>query len=171
MKSYSKCPKSVSEVVQSLIEKFHPNLEHLDVKIDLLFVTSSTAYPVMHGGYPAYAVVRSLGIKDRVMGRGDAEIVIDKEKFEKMADKERAALLDHELYHIEPKKDQFGGFALDGLGRPRLQMKKHDHHFGWFAEIARRHGMNSIEVKQAMLLRREYSQAYFDYATKAPALG
>jgi hypothetical protein len=171
MKSYSKCPKHVTDIVESLIEKFHPQLAHVKLAIDLLFVVSDAAYPVMAGGYPAYAVVRSVSVKDRVKGCGDAEIVIDKEKYEEMDDKERAALLDHELYHIEPKRDKFGGFERDGHGRPRINMKKHDHNFGWFAEIARRHGMNSIEVKQAMVLRREYSQAYFDYNLKTPVIG
>ena len=56
-------------------------------------------------------------------------------------------MLDHELYHIEGHTNADGSAKLDDCGRPYLTLKKHDFHFGGFAEIASRHRGNAFEVK------------------------
>lgn len=165
-KTYDQAPDEVRERLIALIKRFHPDLEKVQVRIDLLMAStdSENGHAVTCGGYPAYAVVRVLGPKERTMERGDAEIVIDRDAYEAMNPATRDALLDHELYHLEVKRDQGGQVKRDDHGRPVLKLRKHDFQVGWFHEIARRHGMASIEVTQATSLKEEQGQVYFEFA-------
>lgn len=152
---YSKAPADVAERVLPLLEKNHFELFQFKLKIDLIFAHSTvdengepTGPAVSHGGYAALAVARNLSTKDRVMGRGDCEIVIDADRWPLLSDPEKDALLDHELEHFQIAKDKEGAPKLDDIRRPKLKIRKHDHQFGWFDNIARRHGLASPEVRQ-----------------------
>lgn len=165
-KTYSRAPDEVTDRVAHLIKCFYPALRAAGVKIDLLSVStdSEDAHALTHAGYPAYAVVRAVGIKERAKGAGDAEITIDEARYITMTSEEKDALLDHEIHHIELKMSKTGMVKLDCRGRPKLGMKKHDYQFGWFREIAERHGRASIEVKQATILFLREKQVLFDFA-------
>jgi hypothetical protein len=67
-------------------------------------------------------------------------------------------LIDHELTHLAKK-----GTIFDPLDRPKLSMRLHDHQFGWFDQIAKRHGRASIEVKQVRAFFESSGQMYFDF--------
>lgn len=154
MKTYDPAPQEVHDRVANLVKRYHLELQEVSIRVDLLMAStdSEEGAAVTHGGYPALAVVKILGPKERAMGRGDAEIVI-----------ERDALLDHELYHLEVKLDRNGRYKLDDHMRPCLKMRKHDFNVGWFHEIARRHGTASVEVQQAVALQEEHEQLYFSF--------
>lgn len=152
---YSKAPQDIADRARPLIEKNHFELFQFKLQIDFIFARATvdtdgmpTGPAVKHGGYPADAVARILTTKDRVMGRGDCEIVIDEDRWMLLTDEEKDALLDHELEHFQIAKDKEGQPKLDDIHRPKLKMKKHDHQFGWFDNIARRHGLASGEVRQ-----------------------
>lgn len=172
MKTYDQAPDEVRDRVIALIKRFHPDLAKVQLRIDLLMAStdSEDADAVTCGGYPAYAVVKILGPKERAMERGDAEIVIDRDEYEAMDGAKRDALLDHELYHLEIKRNKNGQPKMDDHQRPCLKMRKHDFQVGWFHEIARRHGVASIEVTQATALREEQGQVYFDFDVDAERL-
>lgn len=167
MKTYDQAPPETVERVAALIARYHPDLQRVQLRVDLLMASTDAedGDAVTCGGYPAYAVVRILGSKDRAMNRGDAEIVIDRDEYEAMSAAQRDALLDHELYHLELKRDKGGKPKMDDHQRPCLKMRKHDRQFGWFDEVARRHRENSIEVKQATQLREEAGQTYLAFET------
>lgn len=163
MKSYDQAPPEVHERVATLIRRFYPDLDRVGVRIDLLMASTDAedGHAVTHQGYPALAVVKILDLKNRTMDRGDAEIVIDRDAYDGMADEERDALLDHELYHLLTVNDKFGRPKMDDHDRPKLKMRKHDFQVGWFHEIARRHQINSQEVQQAQAFVGEQGQLYF----------
>lgn len=165
MKTYTQASEDVSERVSQLVKRHYPELVENKVKIDLLFVSHDGDGPALvHGGYAAVAVVRSLGPKERAMGRGDAEIVIDEERYHDKNFAERDALIDHELYHLEVRKSRKTGLVkIDGQGRPLLKLRKHDRQFGWFDAIAERHGEASGEVRQALQLKATAGQFYFPF--------
>jgi hypothetical protein len=165
-KIYDKAPQQVHDKVLDLIEKYHPELKELCVNIDLLMVStdSETAPALTHGGYKAAAVVRRTNSKERAHGRGDAEIVIDRDNYDGLDDAEALSLLDHELYHLMPILDKkTGAYKRDEHGRPKLALRKHDRQFGWFDVIASRHGKASYEVKQAEWIKDEAGQVYFGF--------
>lgn len=164
MKTYEICGKAVADRVAAMVRKFHPDLKKIEAKIDLLFVATDADGPALTlHGYACAAVVRIIGKRDRAAGRGDAEIIFDREGYEDMTDAQRDALIDHELYHLLPAKDKNQKFKSDDQGRPVLKMRKHDREYGWFDEIARRHGDNSCEIRQARALVATSGQLYFHF--------
>jgi hypothetical protein len=166
-KTYDLAPPHVHATVRAMMEQFHGELAAYEVKVDLLYAsTDDPEKPaVTLGGYPCYATVRITTAKERAKGHGDAEILIARDKYEEMSDEVRNALIDHELEHLQLKKMKGGDVKRDDHGRPVLKMKKHDHQFGWFNDVARRHGDYSIEMQQAKRLMNADGQLYFGFAT------
>lgn len=163
-KIYDLCPEDVHERVRNLIAKHHPYLASVELKVDLLFVSTTGDGPALTlHGWPALAVVRIIGPKDRAAGRGDAEIVIDRDYFVEAPEDRKLAILDHELTHLQVKRDEDGTFLFDDHHRPRLKMRHHDVQIGWFAEIATRYGDFSVEREQGMKIRAKYGQTFFGF--------
>ncbi len=168
MKTYSKCPDAVAKRATSLIKKFHPDLGIVGLTIDFISVVNDIEGEpaLMLNGYQCAAVVKIIGPKERAIGRADAEIVIDEESYLQMPDETKDALIDHELYHLEVVKNKHGKPRKDQYGRPKLAMRKHDHSYGWFNEIAQRHGSASLECQQSTRLFLAGKQLYFSFALK-----
>lgn len=164
MKTYTPAPDEVHERVTALVSRYYPDLQAVQAKIDILFVTSDQVGSALkHHGYPCSATIRIVGLRDRSKGHGDAEIIIEADKYASLTPESRDALLDHELYHLEPvrdKKTKF--FKIDSHGRPKFKLRLHDRQFGWFDTIATRHGEASVEVNQAKEFFAEAGQLYFD---------
>lgn len=155
MPRFEKAPAEVGQIVERMRDRFHPQLRDAGVTI-----THLMAYPLTdengdskgpalkHNGYPAQAVVKIIGLKERTDGRADAELVIDGDNWDILTDAQRDALIDHELEHLELKYDKDGCLVRDDLERPKLVIRKHDWQFGWFDSVVRRHGKYSIEHRQ-----------------------
>lgn len=155
MPTYRKASAEVNQIVEEMLEKYHGPLRESGIKIECLFAYAltddngdSTGPALKLGGYACNAIVRVLNLKDRTVGRGDAEICIDGDQWDTWSDEQKAALIDHEIEHLELKVDGDNNVVRDDLDRPKLRLKKHDHQFGWFDSIARRHGAASFEVQQ-----------------------
>lgn len=124
---------------------------------------------IHHGGYGAYAFVRLTDLYWQTLLRIDAQIVVDShwwngllERAKTDVEREQAlarrrAVIDHELTHLELVCDKKTGKPVlhPETGRPKLRLRKHDYQFGWFTEVAQRHGVHSVEVQQAGKLRSE----------------
>jgi hypothetical protein len=170
MKTYDHAPARIRERVDALIARYHPDLSGFSVRVDVLVVVSDKPGPALkHHGYDALATIRVLPVKDRAAGRGDAEMLIDLGRYDKeLNEGERDALLDHELYHLKVIKE--GPIAKrDSADRPKLKCRLHDRQLGWFDEIARRHGDNSLERRGARHLFDAAGQDYFPFAAEVTA--
>ena len=164
MKIYNRAPQFVNTRASNIIHRFHPDHKTAGTTVDFLFVSAGEDEPaVMLHGHACYATIRITSAKERALGHADAEMLIDKAKYEEMTSEVQDALLDHEIYHLEVAKDKYGAFEVDDHRRPKLKMRMHDREFGWFDAIAKRHGGNSIEVQQARLFHRQAGQVYFEF--------
>lgn len=147
----------ILDMAREIIEKYHPELKTPDggyvrLCIMLAFQGGDDADhepAVKLHGYPCYAVIKSIPYKQRVDKRADAEITIDKEKWESLTDRQQRALLDHEITHLEIKRDEYGAVDTDDCGRPKLNIRLHDWQLGGFRSIARRYGSEALEVIEA----------------------
>lgn len=153
---YAPAPLEVNELVEQAINEFHPALRDMGVSVDVLFATAERdrngdpkGPALTHNGYPALGMASVTDSKSRAKGLSDCEIVLDGDRWYTLSDREKLALLDHELTHFELKVDRNGVPLRDARGRPMLRLRRHDRQFGWFDEIARRHGEHSVEVQQA----------------------
>ncbi len=154
MATYEKAEPAIAEHVAAVMVRYHGALDDAGVRIDTLMVHARRdAYGDPVGaalklrGVPCMATIRVIGLKDRAAGRGDAEMLLDGDRWDQLGEAEQTAVLDHELTHLELHVGE-GGVKRDDLGRPRLRRREHDHTFGWFDEIVRRHGRSSIEWQQ-----------------------
>lgn len=171
MNKYTAATLDVARRVKRLVKKYHPDLAKARVRIDCVFVTTDgeDGAPVKVNGYPALAAASTVPQKYRPATKADARITIDKEAFEELTDKQKDALLDHELQHFQAVIDE-NTVALDGNDRPRIRMRKHDVQIGFFSVIAQRHGENSQEVIACRALVEHAAEVYlpgFEFAAKA----
>jgi len=162
----------------ALMRMHHRDLITAGVRLDLVFVSEEDEdgeiTPALnHHGAPAYATVRKRSPKDKALGAGDAEIAIDLASWLRLTPEQRDAVLDHELTHLVAVPDAVGDdgrmtIAKTGPdGRPKLRMRHHDFQFGWFSEVAQRHGAASIEQVQAReILSDARGQIIFAFAEK-----
>jgi len=159
MTTYARAQDSTCEILADVMDEFHPHLRDAGLVIDLLLahaatdVNGDTNGPALRlHGYACYATIRIIGLKDRVAGRGDAELLLDGDRCDTWSDEQLRAIFDHELTHLELQVSDQGNVKRDDIERPLLRVRKHDHQFGWFDCVARRHGQHSIEVQQAQQL-------------------
>src|SRR5437899_4225239 len=170
MPTYKKNPGEVVELAAEVLTKHSTHRPLLDakVKIDFLF-----AYPkynekdepigdaIKHHGIKALGLAGKIGLKDRIKGNGDAEILIDYEWWKEANEAQRAALLDHELHHLSVAMTKSAIIKTDDAGRPVIRLRPHDVQIGWFALIAQRNGQNSIERTQASAIMQSNGQYFW----------
>jgi hypothetical protein len=163
MAIYQVANQEYREVLDHVMKTYHKRLWDVELRVDLLLAFSTSEAPAISlGGYPALAKVRIVGLRDRVKGQGDAEIILDGDRIRDLKDKTLQAILDHELTHLELPLDATNQVKRDDNDRPKLKMRRHDHQYGWFDEIAARHGNAAIESMQlrGLVESAELVQAY-----------
>ena len=171
---YEKGSKETLAIVKALVKEFHKDLDTQDVKIDVIMAFApendggeKVGCAVRLHGYQANALTGIVNLKNRVMGRGDAEIILDGDTWDSLADDNKKAILDHQLQFLAVRRNHKGEILVDTHGRPKLSMRKHDRQFGWFDAVAKRHGVNSVEVQQAKTIFDEAGQVYFGFLQPA----
>jgi hypothetical protein len=152
-KIFRKSGKYTLDLTHEVMSQYYADLLDQDLSIDFVdaFDTSGKPAVTVHG-VPASACIRVMPLKDRAMGRGDVEITFDGYLFDRMTENQKKALIDHELYHLETKRNKDGEIKRDDLGRVEYKLRPHDREFGWFDSIARRWGKDSHEYQQAITM-------------------
>lgn len=175
--TYQRAGDDVLEQLREVMIAHHGTLADVGLLIDVVLAHSKldddgnpTGPALKHHGIPAAAVVKVNKLKDRVLGRGDAEIILDGDKWDEIDFEEKAAILDHELTHLVVVRDKAGDVAVDDLRRPKLKLRPHTWEFGWFDDVAHRHGAASLEVQQATMIAARSGQLYFSFAKTQPEI-
>jgi hypothetical protein len=170
MSNYIKAPSEVKEMAESILNEFATYKDILEARVRIDFMMAyadkneageSHGFALTKHGIRALGITRKIGIKDRVMGRGDAEVILDGDWWDEETPARRRALLDHELHHIQVALDDKNEVIRDDLKRPKLKLRKHDVEVGWFALVAGRHGSQSIEIEQAKRVMDSYGQLFW----------
>lgn len=163
MKTYSQAPDA-DTCIEKIHAAHHEDLDGVTVSALFVFDNETTLPCLKHQGYPAGAVVRITPLKDRALGIADATIVIDRAGWLALSQRQRDALVDHELTHLNRKVDKETGEQLvDVLERPKLAMRKHDIQVGFFKEVLERHGDASYEARATRQIFEMVSQMQFDF--------
>lgn len=170
MPTYEEAEEGVHRMASEILTTYesHSPLVKCGVTVDFVFAHPSvdengepTGDAIKKNGRKALGLCRVINLKDRTMGRGDVEILIDADWWNNEAsEQEQKALLDHELHHAEVKMKD-GQPKRDNLGRPLIKLRKHDVEVGWFDIIALRHGKHSQERIQAKKLTDDVGQLYW----------
>lgn len=179
---YEVAGQDVLEIIDSVMSAYHPQLRDAGVTIEaqLAFAevdekTGDVDGPaVTVGGYACAAKIKVKSLADRSLGSKDARITIDGDRWELMGPDERAALLDHEISHLNLVTKIKNGIEViqyDDKERPKLKLRKHDFQFGWFTEIVRRHGKASPEWQQWVDFEEQRRSLWVPYVKDADTEG
>lgn len=156
---YSMATEEVHGVLAAVMEQYHGGLHDAEVTVDCLFAYAATdkngdptGPALKKNNYPCVALIKVTNHKDRVKGAADVELCIDGLHWEELSYEERAALIDHELEHLE-----YDGDRDDG-DRPKLKIRPHDREIGWFDAVVRRHGRAALECQALGVLNEATRQ-------------
>jgi hypothetical protein len=153
------------DLLRKVRSKYHGRLDENEVTVGLLraWPNETEENAVKLHGYPCAAVVKITPYAQRVLGIPDAVITLDGRAWDRFSEKERVALLDHELEHLELAVDSEGNLKSDDHGRPKLRMKLHDWELGGFAAVAGRHGTAALEVQSFRNAHEAFYQEVFSW--------
>lgn len=186
MTTYQQATDQQLNVLVQAMTDYHPRLVKAGVTVDLSVAfakvdeeTGEVLGPALKvRGVPVLAKVKIMPLEDRIQGSGDARITIDGDRWADLSPDERLAVLDHELTHLQVQEEMIRQAPpkagdppspvapvefrpkLDDAQRPKLKMRQHDHEYGWFDEVAKRHGKSSIEVQQVERFMNDCGQIY-----------
>jgi hypothetical protein len=169
MSTYNPPDKSVLDLVDAVLNKYeeHNQLVTAGVKIDVLMAygkeskSGEKGDAIKHHGVKALGLMKRNGLKERVLGHGDALMLLDGDWFATASDAERKAVIDHELLHLDLKRDETFAVEADDADRPKLVLRPHDYELGEFILIAKRHGMASVECKMMAKIKEEAGQFFW----------
>lgn len=165
-------PDLVNELVDEIMREYHPQLHSARVRIDTYMALpdldkdgEARDRPALSDkGYACLAKIKITSSDDRGKGRGHAEMTIDDERFKELSERQRQALIDHELMHLDVVYDKDDDIVEDKYGMTKLRTRKHDHQYGWFNDVADRWAKDSQEVFQAAHLLKSNSAGWIQIA-------
>jgi len=172
MSNYKKCDNSVRQMAAAILTSNECYAPLLDAKVtvDYLFAFApkdeegmKSGPAISHNGVACLGLASKNNTRLRALGLADCLVQLDGDWWQApdTKDEERRAVLDHELYHFLLVLNSEGsGPKLDSCKRPTIELRAHDFDFGWFKEIALRHGEHSIERKQALAILETAPQLF-----------
>ncbi len=175
-KTYKRCPHAMADLAAKLIAAPYAELVEHEVSVDYVFAYGpvdndgkTTAPAISHRGHPCAGEIRITPARERALGLADAVMTIDGDRWPKLSASVRRALIDHELAHLELKRDANGVVKLGPGGRPALSCRFHDYELGGFHEIAERHGKSSFEVLTLAPVVQRQAQLLMPFFEKTEA--
>jgi hypothetical protein len=164
--TYEACGDDVNDLIAQVMAKHHGELLRLETTVAAVFVSKTdkdgaSEIGLKRNGLPAAAKIGITPLADRARGMADAKLTIDDYAWRRLNENQRAALIDHELQHLEPnpKEDEDGNTEeSDDLGRPRLKLRPHDWELAGFQAVVERHGESAIEALEVARFRATFSQ-------------
>lgn len=153
--SYKYEPEDVRAVLAEALRRFHTRLVDLDLRVNVLKAykedeEGNSIPAVKLHGHPASAVARKFDLKKRIQTEFDVEILVDGLSWDSLPERQRLALIDHELTHFEVAKDKDGRVKIDDIGRPIIKMRLDDYCLTGFLEVCQRHGDFALEAKSIL---------------------
>lgn len=169
--TYERASNAITALVEKTLEAYHPELLKQRVTVDVSIVRRTKGkheeevHALLLSGYPIDAKIAVTSLADRARGIADAKLVIDALAWGHATDRQRAALVDHELEHLDivhRKPSKKNGYdsspRRDDLGRPMLKLRAHDWQLVGFRDVALRHKEHSHEALQFANFRAEFAQ-------------
>ncbi len=167
--SCKKAPASVWKLCKGVIQEFHDNLAKSSIAIDILFKHAERdendkpkACALRVQGRPSMGCIRITNLKERILKHGDAEMILDGDRWEKLTEPQQRALLDQIVTRLDPMMSENDEPEVDEANRPLLKSRKCDIHYEGFEEVAARHGDNSQELIEATTLKARHGKLLFN---------
>ena len=173
-KVMTKAGTDVIGLLSTVVERYHPELAQLDVRIaiTMVYVDTDGEVPITSGGNRAAAKISRVPKRRRVHWPWDLELQIDAIHWGELDAPKQVALLDHELTHVVVRKSgPTAAVVMDSDGRPKLGLRPDDFALTGFWSCVERHGPQSGEVMSMLNLWNDgKGQLLFPFA-KEPGRG
>jgi hypothetical protein len=162
---YRKADPDTAEMLGRVMKECHKLLVEATVRVGVLLASTEIdqegrpkSAPVKSHGVPCVAKTRLINRKQRLQGVPfEAVIEIDEHRWELMTEEAQEAVIDHELTHLELKRDPDTNLPLsDDDGRPKLKLLPDDWVLTGFADVVRRRGRWAIEAQAIKDLHDHY---------------
>lgn len=141
---------AVGRIAEDLIRVHHQYLRQSDIRY--LWRYSDSEWT--KGGALVYGQTALVsGALRHIAGDADAVVLVNASVWEHLSESQRAALVDHELSHLQPRVNADGDVQSHPDGRPILCLARHD--VEEFAAVIRRHGLWRPELERAAAAFRE----------------
>jgi len=168
-----KAGREVVELVDKVREKYHPHLAEANIAVVLNDKTPVSGNKVCVGK------MKRTSREDQLLHHHDFKLIVYAGPFAGMSDKEKAALIDHELTHANVERipryeigesgkrtkcrDEYGRVIYtdevkidDESGKPKFVLKQHD--VETFLDVIERHGLeNCPEVTDIRKMRKVFA--------------
>lgn len=171
--TFSLADDEARDRVDEMMRAWHRPLLDAGVVVGVLFASSDKPEvpAIKNKGATVAATMQVVSLKDRVLKKVDAQMVINQQAWNRLTAAQRDALVDHELEHLKLKKFAYWTLLgpdgkprrgpdgeetgeqelrcdLDDLGRPKLTTVPGDIESGdGHAVIIRRHGEAAMEYR------------------------
>jgi hypothetical protein len=130
-------------LLERLVAEHHEELAHTNARIAVAWCTS---WKSDVDGRVTIGKCKKASDLDRELAAFDFIILLSKDFWIVASEKQRAALVDHELMHAAVKYDADGEPVRDERGRQVFRTRKHD--LEEFSDIAARHGCYKRDLEQ-----------------------
>jgi hypothetical protein len=150
-KSGARAGVEIIDMADDLLRSNHREASEAGVTTAIVLVAVESGPALTLRGQACAATIQVVPWEYRLLGLPDCLMRIDAKVWERLGRSElhpkpQLALLDHELTHIEVKRDKHGEIRYDAAGRPVVGMRPHDFELGVFKSIIDRYGEASIDA-------------------------
>ena len=129
----AKRPSSVYELLDSLVKKHHDHLSSASI-----IVVWRSGWKRDKDGKLILGQCKKAGDFSKALAEHDFAILLNEESWSRMDEKQRAALVDHELCHA--------GITITKKGAVKYRVRKHD--LEEFRDIVERHGLWKEDIRK-----------------------
>lgn len=155
------------QMLRELVRAHHEDLEKTNARIALAWNLSWSADV---DGKVTLGKMKKASDLDRELYAYDFVLLLNAEFWQDadVTDKQRRALMDHELMHGQVARDEAGDYKRDTRDRYVFRIRKHD--IEEFSEVVARHGTwkRDLEIFFAALRRRQGTLPLEDVPTVGP---
>jgi hypothetical protein len=153
-KVFSECGAEEYSLLDSLIRRYRDDLAAAKARVTLLFAADEDGGPaLLHHGQQVAGMAKVNSYRDKVEGKADATITLDEDSWRGRTERQRRALLHHELSHVGWERGKY-----DPLGRPKLHSVHGDWENDGFYEICRIYGEDAPERRYLEGVRERLRQ-------------
>lgn len=173
MIEYLEADQEVHDLLHRVMAEYFPGLANMEpvLVVDIRMAVDDKGKRLRHHGHPVGAMIKVVSQEERAAGGADVRVVIDRRSWVDRNERQRTALLHHELTHVKPKRNKKTFLlVLDPYGRPKIGMRLDDWMLTGFVETARIFGEDSIERRSLEVVAATLSQMELPFAPESAGL-
>lgn len=169
-KQVTEAPPAVEKLIRLVMEEYHGDLLGEKARVRAVMVEGArnkygelTAPALTAFGVAAAAKIRVANPRERVLCECDVILQIDADGWSDLTEAQKRSLLDHELTHIQVKRDKNGLTKRRDDGSAVFESIPDDYCINGFFAVMQRHKSDSMEALGLRRLAERGGQLIFGF--------